>query len=277
LHYLSNLGDLISGRDREYQHILDRSFAKVIPPDSGWYHYSIPIWTFPPFSEDPDTTIGCDSIQISFEPEIFSAYDQYGRIVLDNVIITRGDSIILVVDDFETGLDRWSTTCALNDSYIYLDLTDDTPHDSSYHSMLIDFGNWSHPNFMGEAYTVLYCDPAFTLHSSDEISFWLKDKYYSLNTELDHHTIPSEINLSQNYPNPFNPITTIQYHLPHRSDVQITIYDLLGRKVTKLVSETQDAGFKSVQWDATNVSSGMYFYQIRTKEFVQTRKMVVLK
>ncbi len=91
--------------------------------------------------------------------------------------------------------------------------------------------------------------------------------------------------LADNYPNPFNPITTIQYELPQRSDVQITIYDLLGRVVTILVSETQDAGYKSVQWDATNVSSGMYFYQIRVYdpdvigagEFVETRKMVVLK
>lgn len=83
--------------------------------------------------------------------------------------------------------------------------------------------------------------------------------------------------ISQNYPNPFNPVTTIQYELPNRLDVQITIYDLLGREVTTLVSETQEAGHKSVQWNATNVPSGMYFYQVRAGEFVQTRKMVLLK
>ena len=64
--------------------------------------------------------------------------------------------------------------------------------------------------------------------------------------------IPETYFLHQNYPNPFNPITTIQYELPQRSDVQITIYDLLGRKVTTLISQTQDAGFKSVIWDASN-------------------------
>ncbi len=89
--------------------------------------------------------------------------------------------------------------------------------------------------------------------------------------------IPRRITLHQNYPNPFNPVTTIQYGLPRRLDVQITIYDLLGRMVTTLVSETQDAGFKSVEWDATDVSSGMYFYQIRAGEYAQTRKLVVLK
>ena len=106
-------------------------------------------------------------------------------------------------------------------------------------------------------------------------------------TELtvESEKIPQQFILHQNYPNPFNPITTIQYELLQRSDVQINIYDLLGRKVITLVSEKQNAGFKSITWDATSVSSGMYFYQIRVYdpdeigagEYVQTRKMVVLK
>jgi len=90
-------------------------------------------------------------------------------------------------------------------------------------------------------------------------------------------TVPLKLTLHQNYPNPFNPITTIQYELPQSSDVEIAIYNLLGRKVTTLISETQDAGYKSVQWNAANVPSGMYFYQIRAGKFVQTRKLVVLK
>ncbi len=92
-----------------------------------------------------------------------------------------------------------------------------------------------------------------------------------------YHSMPLHFTLYQNHPNPFNPTTTIQYELPQRSDVQITIYDLLGKEITTLVSETQEAGFKSIQWNATKVPSGMYFYQIRAGEYVQTRKMVVLK
>jgi len=92
-----------------------------------------------------------------------------------------------------------------------------------------------------------------------------------------NESIPSKLTLHQNYPNPFNPTTTIQYELPQRSDVQITIYDLLGKAVLTLVSETQAAGYSSVQWDATNIPSGMYFYQIRAGDFVQTKKMVLLK
>ena len=97
--------------------------------------------------------------------------------------------------------------------------------------------------------------------------------------------IPSSFILRQNYPNPFNPITTFLYDLPEQSYVSITIYDLLGRQVKMLVNQTQDAGFKSTQWDASSVPSGIYFYQINARQkeggqaggFVQTRKMVVLK
>ena len=110
--------------------------------------------------------------------------------------------------------------------------------------------------------------------------------------------IPETFALHQNYPNPFNPITTIRYDLPEQSYVTILIYDLLGRAVRQLVNSTQDAGYKSVVWDATDsfgksVSAGMYLYQIRAGDpstfrraqdsagsgysFVQVRKMVLLK
>lgn len=101
---------------------------------------------------------------------------------------------------------------------------------------------------------------------------------------------PQKFWLDQNHPNPFNPTTTIKYELPQRSIVQITIYDLLGGKVTTLVSEKQSAGNKSVIWNATNnrgqlVSAGVYFYQIRVQDpnaigagdLVQTRKMILIK
>jgi flagellar hook assembly protein FlgD len=82
--------------------------------------------------------------------------------------------------------------------------------------------------------------------------------------------------------NPFNPITSLRYDLPEQAQVTLTVYDMLGREVTQLVNTTQDVGFKSVQWNATDilgkpVSAGVYLYQIRAGEFVQTKKMVLLK
>ena len=94
--------------------------------------------------------------------------------------------------------------------------------------------------------------------------------------------MPGSYSLLQNYPNPFNPITTLRYDLPENSFVNITIYDMLGRKVKRLINETQDTGYRSIIWDATNndgksVSAGIYLYQIHAGKYMQTKKMVLLK
>jgi len=94
--------------------------------------------------------------------------------------------------------------------------------------------------------------------------------------------VPQQFLLEQNYPNPFNPVTTINYDLPERNFVSITVYNILGRKVKNLVNGTQEAGYKTVIWDAKNnygkpVSAGIYFYRMRAGAFVQTRKMLLLK
>ena len=85
-----------------------------------------------------------------------------------------------------------------------------------------------------------------------------------------------------NYPNPFNPVTTLPYDLPEQATVNIIIYDMLVRQVTSLINQTRDAGFKSVIWDAAidfdkQVSAGVYLYQIQAGDFMQTKRMVLLK
>ena len=94
--------------------------------------------------------------------------------------------------------------------------------------------------------------------------------------------IPVKYAFHQNYPNPFNPVTTLRYDIPENSHVNITIYDMLGRQVKTLINQTQDTGYRSVIWDATNdygklVSAGIYLYQIQAGEYMQTKKMVLLK
>ena len=94
--------------------------------------------------------------------------------------------------------------------------------------------------------------------------------------------MPISFALHQNFPNPFNPITTLRYDLPSDAFVSLSIYDMLGREVNQLVNTKQKAGFKSIKWDATDsigkqVSAGVYLYRIEAGEFVQTKKMVLLK
>jgi len=89
--------------------------------------------------------------------------------------------------------------------------------------------------------------------------------------------LPRSFLLMQNYPNPFNPITNIKYSLPKDCLVNLEIYNILGRKVATLVDGKQKAGYKVARWDAGSLSSGIYFYRLRAGDFVQTRKMVLLK
>ena len=91
------------------------------------------------------------------------------------------------------------------------------------------------------------------------------------------------INISlNNYPNPFNPITTISYDLTEYTNIEISIYDMMGRVVKSLINTNQNSGYKSVIWNATNdqgqsVSAGVYLYSIKAEDFRQTKKMVLLK
>jgi len=90
--------------------------------------------------------------------------------------------------------------------------------------------------------------------------------------------IPDVYALEQNYPNPFNPSTMIEFSLPEDvSNVQLTIYDILGQKITQLVNTSLKAGYYKYQWDAGTVSTGMYIYELRTDKFVSTKKMVLMK
>jgi len=94
----------------------------------------------------------------------------------------------------------------------------------------------------------------------------------------DESHIIKEYALYQNYPNPFNLHTLINYQLPKTSEVELSVFNLLGQKVAVLVSEKQPAGSYEVEWDATGIEAGVYFYKLSTdKGFVQTKKLVLLK
>ncbi len=82
----------------------------------------------------------------------------------------------------------------------------------------------------------------------------------------------------KNYPNPFNPVTTLSYAIPKRAHVSLTIYDILGREITKLVNDVQDANHYNLQFDARHLSSGVYFYRLRVNgKIVKTRKMLLVR
>ncbi len=93
----------------------------------------------------------------------------------------------------------------------------------------------------------------------------------------DENPVVNNFYLAQNYPNPFNPSTKINFGLKNSGNVEISVYNILGKKVATLVNGFKSAGNHSVSFNASNLSSGIYFYKIVTNGFVQTRKMLLLK
>jgi hypothetical protein len=89
--------------------------------------------------------------------------------------------------------------------------------------------------------------------------------------------IPNKYALNQNYPNPFNPVTLISYSIPKQSFVKITVYDLLGREIQKLVNEVKIAGTYNVAFDGENLSTGVYYYKLESDGFVDVKKMMLIK
>lgn len=92
-----------------------------------------------------------------------------------------------------------------------------------------------------------------------------------------HVSNPSQFELYQNYPNPFNPTTNIEYHISHSGFVSLTVYDVLGRRITTLVNEFQKPGNYKVQFNGTSLPSGVYFYRLKSGSFSKTKKMLLVE
>jgi hypothetical protein len=100
---------------------------------------------------------------------------------------------------------------------------------------------------------------------------------YSINVEVNIETVPIEFELFQNFPNPFNPSTRISWQSPVPSWQKLKVYDALGNEVSTLVDEYKPAGNYSVEFDASSLSSGIYFFQLRSGEFLETKKMILAR
>ena len=100
---------------------------------------------------------------------------------------------------------------------------------------------------------------------------------YSQSVEVEVGSIPKELSLHQNYPNPFNPITMIRYDLPQQATVKIAVYDMIGREVATLVNETKEAGSYEVNFAASQLASGVYFYKLSAGSYTSMKKLMLMK
>ena len=108
-------------------------------------------------------------------------------------------------------------------------------------------------------------------------TFFARYRYQPTNIGEDHIRTISDFRLKQNYPNPFNPLTSIDFQIPNSEFVTLGIYNILGQKVATLVNEKKQSGSYNVKWDADKHAAGVYYYQLKAGEYLEVKKMVLLK
>jgi hypothetical protein len=207
---------------------------------------------------------------------------------LDTINITKTN----LTDTYEL---KWSESKDVDiDTIDYLisvsvgQLPADMIHETADTSMTIyyqDIIDTWYPNFAMLSrgtlkFSVSATDGIDTVKVSGDDRVLFVNRYEYLSTEGEG--VPVEFALHENYPNPFNPTTTLRFDLPEVSNLTLTIYNMLGQKVRTFNYQNTSAGYHSVTWDAANdlgqqVGAGVYLYQLQTKDFVKTRKMVLLK
>ena len=193
-------------------------------------------------------------------------------VMFDQAVQMAGDYFI--ADSFFIGIE-WELTDHLDTFSLYSD---------SVGAVLGDGFNRAWEKFEDGNYNDFGCVLSPSYCWGYDIDLWIGAVHSADIVNVDNYKVlfPDKLRIYNAYPNPFNPVTSLSYDLPNNSVVKITVHDMMGRVVKTLVNDSQTAGFKSVQWNATNdknepVSAGLYLYTIQAGEFRQTKKMVLLK
>ena len=198
--------------------------------------------------------------------------------MIDNFCITECipvefTSFTATVDSSDVIL-NWSTATELNSKGFEI-----------LRSTQIDYNNWKKIGLVsGFGTTTEMHNYSFTDKSLQSGKYQYRLKQIDLDGSFQYsQTIkaiveaPTKFKLAQNYPNPFNPSTSIKYAISSRQFVSLKVYDVLGNEVATLVNEIKKPGYYEVNFNASNLASGVYFYRLASGSFVSTRKMLLLK
>ncbi|MBS1494682.1 MAG: choice-of-anchor J domain-containing protein [Bacteroidetes bacterium] len=226
------------------------------------------------------------NVYYGYVPTVSGALSPQGVVfnIIRNYVENNGGQLPVELASFTSSIDNrkvtlnWSTTNEENNAGFEIErkLTSATVWTTA-----------GHVNGAGNSNTVRSYSFSDNNLSTGKYNYRLKQvdfngnfKYYDLANEV-NIGVPNKFNLAQNYPNPFNPTTNINYDLPFDSKVAIKIFDITGREVASIVNQVQPAGFYSVNFNASVLSSGVYFYQINAdggnQNFVKTMKMMLVK
>jgi hypothetical protein len=152
----------------------------------------------------------------------------------------------------------------------------DTTWTRRYGAESIDAGTDAYPAKDGG---FILCGYTNSFGANVRDAWIIKTDYLGYITDLSSNKIvnPQQFQLYQNYPNPFNPVTMIRYQLPMTSNVDLSVYNLLGQKVAILVSQKENAGSHQIEWDATGFASGVYYYHVVAGNYREVKKMILIR
>jgi len=200
------------------------------------------------------------------------------RVILDNNSDTGNEFANLQNNGIDIHLKGSALTGLLHHKYAIVDASTDADQ-----IVITGSHNWS------SAAETSNNENTLIIHSKRIASLYLQEfaaRYYEaggvdsidiVNSVNNISELPTQFSLSQNYPNPFNPTTNIRFAVPNLQKVQLVVYDMLGREVKTLYNGIAPAGIITVEFDATGIASGIYFYQIKAGSYLDTKKMVILK
>ena len=193
-------------------------------------------------------------------------------VMFDQAVQMAGDDFM--ADSFFIGIE-WELTDHLDTFALYSD---------SIGAELGDGFNRAWEKFEDGNYNDFGCILSPSYCWGYDIDMWIGAVHSGDVAAIDDYDVifPNEVIIHNAYPNPFNPVTYLRYDLPQNEMIKITIYDMMGRIVKTLVNSFQTAGYKTIQWNATDnknepISAGLYLYTIQAGEFRQTKKIVLLK
>ena len=169
---------------------------------------------------------------------------------------------------------KWATSKEINNSGFEVERS--VAGKNEWTSLAFVKGNGNTNTLTQYSYSDVKLETGSYQYRLKQIDYNGNYEYHNLNGDITI-SVPTKFDLTQNYPNPFNPTTKIDFSIPSNGAVKLAVYDMSGKEVKVLVNDTRNAGYYTVQFDASGLSSGTYFYRITTGSYSAVKKMVLIK
>ena len=192
---------------------------------------------------------------------------------LDGAMPVELESFTSAVSGRDVNL-KWATSKEINNSGFEVERS--VAGKNEWTSLVFVKGNGNTNTLTQYSYSDVKLETGSYQYRLKQIDYNGNYEYHNLNGDITI-SVPTKFDLTQNYPNPFNPTTKIDFSIPSNGAVKLAVYDMSGKEVKVLVNDTRNAGYYTIQFDASGLSSGTYFYRISAGSYSAVKKMVLIK